>query len=68
MYWLARPILSAEDRPDPVGLGALGPHWLPRCNYAGTFDETAIARAVPFEATEIAVGRLFLPRTSAPEE
>ncbi len=35
-----RPILSAEDRPDPVGLGALGPHWLPRCNYAGTFDET----------------------------
>jgi len=35
---------------------------------AGTFDDTAIARAAPFEATEVAVGRLFLPRTSAPEE
>jgi hypothetical protein len=36
----AAPITSAEDHPEPVGFGAIGPHWLPRCGYAGTFDET----------------------------
>jgi hypothetical protein len=35
----AHPIVTAEDRPEPVGLGAIGPHWLPRCGYAGTFDD-----------------------------
>lgn len=29
---------------------------------AGTFDETATARIAPFEAIELPVGRLFLPR------
>jgi len=43
----ARPILSAEDRPNPVGLGALGGHWLPRCGYAGTFDDTWLRSRMP---------------------
>ncbi len=33
------PITSSADRPAPVGLGPLGPHWLPRVAHAGTFDE-----------------------------
>lgn len=36
----AAPITSAGDHPEPVGFGAIGPHWLPRCGHAGTFDET----------------------------
>ena len=31
--------MTAEDRPEPVGFGAIGPHWLPRCACAGTFDD-----------------------------
>jgi hypothetical protein len=34
----AQPITSASDRPVPVGLGAIGPHWSPRIECAGTFD------------------------------
>jgi Uma2 family endonuclease len=33
---------------------------------AGSFDETAMARIPPFEAVEVPVGRLFLPRKVAP--
>lgn len=32
---------------------------------AGSFDETAIARIEPFDAVELPIGRLFLPRTPA---
>jgi Uma2 family endonuclease len=28
----------------------------------GAFDETAVARIPPFEAVELPIGRLFLPR------
>lgn len=35
----ASPITSASDRPAPAGLGALGAHWSPRAELAGTFDE-----------------------------
>jgi hypothetical protein len=35
----AAPIVSADDHPEPVGFGAIGPHWLPRCGYAGTLDD-----------------------------
>ena len=39
---------------------------------AGAFDDTAVARIAPFEAVELPVGRLFLPRApgeaEAPEE
>jgi len=31
---------------------------------AGSFDETANARIIPFEAVELPVGRLFLPRAT----
>jgi Uma2 family endonuclease len=29
---------------------------------AGSFDETGVARIAPFEAIELPVGRLFLPK------
>jgi Uma2 family endonuclease len=32
----------------------------------GSFDETDVARIAPFDAVELPVGRLFLPRPSAP--
>lgn len=32
------PITSSSDRPGPGGVGAIGPHWLPRAAHAGTFD------------------------------
>jgi hypothetical protein len=35
----AHPITTAADRPEPAGLGAIGPHWSPRAERAGTFDE-----------------------------
>lgn len=35
---------------------------------AGAFDESAVARVAPFEAVELAVGRLFLPRTESEEQ
>jgi hypothetical protein len=35
----AYPISSAADRPEPAGLGAIGAHWSPRAEFAGTFDE-----------------------------
>ena len=43
----AAPIASAMDRPEPVGFGALGPHWLPRCGYAGTFDDAWRSSRMP---------------------
>jgi Uma2 family endonuclease len=30
---------------------------------AGSFDEAAVARIAPFQAVELQIGRLFLPRT-----
>jgi hypothetical protein len=35
----AHPVTSASDRPEPAGFGAIGPHWSPRAEHAGTFDE-----------------------------
>ncbi|MEJ7732191.1 MAG: DUF2169 domain-containing protein [Polyangiaceae bacterium] len=34
-----RPHTSATDTHAPVGFGAIPPHWSPRRDYAGTFDE-----------------------------
>ncbi len=34
----------------------------------GSFDDTAVARVAPFEAIELEVGRLFLPKTEADPE
>lgn len=41
------PITSSSDRPAPIGLGALSPHWLPRVTHAGTFDETWRKQRMP---------------------
>jgi hypothetical protein len=43
----AHPITSAEDRPAPVGLGAVSPHWMPRRGYAGTFDDAWLRSRMP---------------------
>jgi hypothetical protein len=41
------PITAAGDGPEPVGFGAVGPHWLPRCGYAGTFDDAWMRARMP---------------------
>ncbi len=41
------PITSAGDRPEPVGFGAISGHWLPRADFAGTFDESWRATRMP---------------------
>src|SRR5690606_31440841 len=33
------PIRSPYDRPAPVAFGFVSPHWQPRANLAGTFDD-----------------------------
>jgi hypothetical protein len=33
------PITHAGAKAEPVGLGAVAPHWMPRRGWAGTFDE-----------------------------
>jgi hypothetical protein len=35
----ASPIRTPTDRPSPVGFGPIGRHWMPRMQYAGTYDE-----------------------------
>ena len=32
-------IRKLDDRPDPIGLGFVGPAWQPRLSFAGTYDE-----------------------------
>jgi hypothetical protein len=34
-----QPIRSSKDRPEPVGFGAVAPHWQPRLKLAGTYDD-----------------------------
>jgi hypothetical protein len=34
-----RPVATWKDRPDPIGFGAIAPHWPPRVGLAGTYDE-----------------------------
>lgn len=57
-YWL----LDPDARTLEV-LELRGEQW----TEVGAFDDTAVARIAPFEAVEIDVGRLFLPRTTSPE-
>jgi hypothetical protein len=35
----ADPIRSVATSPAPAGVGALGPHWHPRCLFVGSYDE-----------------------------
>lgn len=57
-YWLVDPVARTLE-----ALELRGGAWTD----AGTFDETAIARIAPFQAIELPVGRLFLPRSAADE-
>lgn len=42
-----RPHRSSLDRHAPVGFGPIPPHWLPRREYAGTFDDRWQATRLP---------------------
>jgi hypothetical protein len=41
-------IKGAGDRPAPAGLGPICPHWAPRKNYAGTYDEAWTKNRAPY--------------------
>ncbi|MEP7121447.1 MAG: DUF2169 domain-containing protein [Byssovorax sp.] len=43
----AHPITRAGEAPEPVGFGAIAPHWQPRSDFAGTFDEVWKATRMP---------------------
>lgn len=47
-----QPITSWRDRPDPVGFGAVAPHWEPRRSLAGTYDEIWQATRAPYLPTD----------------
>lgn len=57
-YWLVDPIARTLE-----ALALQGGIWVD----AGAFDETTTARIPPFQAIEIPVGRLFLPRGAGDE-
>jgi hypothetical protein len=58
LYWMVDPEARTLE-----ALALQGGSWVD----AGAYDETAVARIAPFEAVEIPVGRLFLPRDN-PED
>jgi Uma2 family endonuclease len=58
-YWLLDP-----DGRTLEALSLVGGKWVD----AGSYDEHAVARIAPFEAVEIPVGRLFLPRPDPPAD
>jgi len=39
---------SAKDAPAPTGFAAIASHWLPRRNYAGTYDEAWQKNRAPY--------------------
>ncbi len=41
-------IRRAGDTPSPAGFGFIAPHWLPRAQYAGTYDENWQTRRAPY--------------------
>jgi len=41
-------IQSLTDQPTPACFGCCAPHWRPRANYAGTYDETWQTRRAPY--------------------
>ena len=43
-----RPFKGWGDNPPPFGFGFVPPSWLPRRNYAGTYDEDWQARRAPY--------------------
>ena len=64
LYFLLRIALMTVVDPDARTLEARvlrDGQWVE----AGAFDDTAVARIAPFEAIELPIGRLFLPRPPA---
>jgi Uma2 family endonuclease len=55
-YWIVDPQARTLE-----ALALEGGRWVD----AGSFDESAVARIAPFDAVEIPIGRLFLPRAHA---
>ncbi|WP_394824290.1 Uma2 family endonuclease [Pendulispora albinea] len=55
-YWIVDPIARTLET-----LTLEGERWVD----AGTFDDSETARVPPFEAVELPIGRLFLPRSEA---
>lgn len=45
-------IRSANDRPEPCGLGFIGANWLPRRRYQGTYDEAWMEQRMPLPPTD----------------
>lgn len=43
-----RRLVSLKELPDPAGFGFIAPHWLPRCSYAGSYDEQWQKHRAPF--------------------
>lgn len=41
-------ITDLKDKPPPAGFGFIGPHWEPRVQYAGTYDEQWQETRMPF--------------------
>lgn len=68
----AHPITSARDRPEPVGLLAIGSHWAPRKDFVGTFDAAWKATRMPlmpldYDARAANVAHPSLQLERAPE-
>lgn len=45
---MALPMTAWDSRCEPVGFGPVGPGWLPRREYAGTYDETWQRERAPY--------------------
>lgn len=45
-------IQSVSDTPEPSGLGFKAPHWSPRADYGGTFDENWQKKRAPYLPTD----------------
>jgi hypothetical protein len=43
----ANPMKKPKDRPPPAGFGPIGPHWLPRSGFTGTYDEAWVRERMP---------------------
>jgi hypothetical protein len=45
---LGKPVSKPDGSYRPMSFGAVGRHWEPRCNFAGTYDEQWQAQVFPF--------------------
>jgi hypothetical protein len=45
--WYDRLLTSPSERPAPAGLGVIARHWMPRMQYAGTYDQQWLENEYP---------------------